>query len=648
MLTDFQKNYSITEHDIFLNHAATSPVGNTTIERMKFVADQMQRPLSEHFYPWLGIIEDTRRRLSELIHCHPTEITFCQNTSSALSLVALAIPWKAGDKVLAPFDEFPSNIYVWQNLKTKGVDFEFFNCPKGIPVIEVLKKTNLENVRLISISAVSYLTGRLYELKEIADFCHAHNIYVCFDAIQAIGATPFDIQQIDADFVASGGQKWLLGSIGTGFVYVKKELLENLLVPFVGWTSVKYPEDFSLKELDLASDVTRFEPGLPNILPIAALNQSLCDLSAIGWEKIYQQIKSHTLYLTQALEEQKISALANTNQQAGIVSFEVPEKLDLAKFSQYCKKNKIHLTQRENYIRISPHFYNTQEELDKLLYGLEITAKNRYPTPLKPQVSQNTAKQVLLTGATGILGDYLSQEIAAQGYHLTLIGRDSKKLELQAEKLLKLFPVTVKTFMADFNDQKSMDDLLQDLRTTNTKYDILVNCAGLSEADEFNHLTDEKIRAMFNVNFFAPTFLIKAFLNDLKSPNAQGILNILSVTGRISYPLLSAYGASNAALWTLGEALALELSQENLTVTTYIAPAMHSKMQKRLGRVALRYFKTDGNFPFDYPKRVAKEAWQAFMDKNDLFISKANRLRLFTNMIFPKVIKKRIRILWKQ
>ena len=149
-LADIRKTYPITQHDIFLNHAATSPVSSNTIQRTQELLAQCDRPLSEHFYPWLGVIEDTRRRISELIHAHPSEIAFCQNTSTALSLIASAIKFKPGDKVIVPSNEFPSNIYVWQNLKSKQVEFEFFDIEPGVPVVETLKKLDLRKARLIS------------------------------------------------------------------------------------------------------------------------------------------------------------------------------------------------------------------------------------------------------------------------------------------------------------------------------------------------------------------------------------------------------------------------------------------------------------------------------------------------------------------
>ena len=217
-------------------------------------------------------------------------------------------------------------------------------------------------MRLISISAVSYATGRQYELKDIANFCRERNILICYDAIQALGTIPIDVSDIQPDFIASGAQKWLLGSVGGGFIYARKEWLDQLTVPLVGWASVKYAEDFSLKQLDFANEMSRFEPGLPNILPIAALDQSLQDLAQIGWEAIYARIKTNTDYLSQALSHANIKTLAQQDQRAGITSFIIPPHLDINFLQKEFAKRKIHITQRENYIRVSPHFYTTSKE----------------------------------------------------------------------------------------------------------------------------------------------------------------------------------------------------------------------------------------------------------------------------------------------
>ena len=648
-LKSIRESYPITRDDIFLNHAATTPIAKSSIERIQQVAAEMRRPLSEHFYHWLNVLEDTRRRLAEFIHVHPTEIAFCQNTSTGLSLIANAIPFKPGDHILVPRNEFPSNIYVWQNLQKKGIIFNFFDIEAGVPVVETLQKLDLNHVRLISISAVSYLTGRQYDLKAIVDFCHEHQILICYDAIQALGAIPFDVQVIQPDFIASGAQKWLLGSVGVGFIYAQKAWLEKLTVPLVGWTSVKYPEDFSLKAVDFSTDMTRFEPGLPDILPIVALNQTLRDLTAIGWDTIYARVKANTGYLTEALQEHGIETLAKNDHTAGIVAFSIPDHFDAETIQSKIKQHNIHITQRDNYIRVSPHFYNTQEEMDVFLSTLKIKSQHAYIVENPEIIQVAYHPTILLTGATGILGKAFAQMLAKAGYPLTLVARDSEKLNSLTRMLQEDNKLTVKIEIVNFDDEIDFKHFLQRLKSSHEKYYAIINCVGVAEADEFIHLPVEKFRTMLQINCVATFQLMQLFVTELKAENALGILNIVSASGRCGWPLLSGYAASHAALWSLGEVLSRELSHDNkIIITTYVAPPMHSRMQKRLGRVALRYFKFHGDFPYQQAAHVAREAWKIFNEKKSLYVNRHNRLTLFINALFPSLVNRKIQKMWKK
>ncbi|MCX7091527.1 MAG: aminotransferase class V-fold PLP-dependent enzyme [Legionellales bacterium] len=645
---EIRKNYPITEQDNYLNHAATAPISYASIQRMQAVAAEMARPLNEHFYVWLGILEDTRRRIADLIHAHPSEIAFCQNTSTGLSLIASAVPFEPGDKVLVPRNEFPSNIYIWQSLSKKGVQFEFFDVLPGVPVVQTLASLNLKKVRLMSISAVSYLTGRCYELQEIAQFCRERGILSCFDAIQAIGAIPFDVRTIQPDFVASGSQKWLLGSVGAGFVYARKEWLEQLTVPLVGWTSVQYPENFSLKKLEYSREMTRFEPGLPDVLPIVALNQSLRDFAQIGWDNIYARIGSHTQYLSQALQDHQIDVLAKEDLGAGIVAFDMPKRMDLDHLLTRLKKHKIHLTQRDEYLRISPHIYNTKEELDTLLTILSTPAHKAFIVPAAPDKPNVSAQSILISGASGHLGSYFAKDLATQGYHLTLLGKSQQKLDALQHEIQQTTSVTITLHAVDFNDPNSMQTLLTTLDKKPGVYTAFINCAGISESDEFIHLPVKQIAEMFQINCVAAFQLMQLFVTRLHAPQALGILNIVSPTGRCGWPLLSGYAASQAALWSFTEVLARELSHPSeMTVTTYVAPPMHSSMQKRLGRIALRYFKLSGEFPYKQAQEIAKHAWDVFRNKETLHIHLFNRWTLRLNAWIPAFLNKRIRKIWK-
>lgn len=645
---DVRNRYPITRHDIYLNHAATAPIAQASITRMQAMAAEMERPLSEHFYRWLGVMEDTRRRLALLINAHPGEIAFCQNTSTGLSLIANAIPFQPGDKVLIPSNEFPSNRYIWQSLQHKGVTAEFFEVRTGVPIVDTLRQLSLQNVRLLSISAVSYLTGRLYELKEIAAFCREQGILSCFDTIQALGTVPFDVQIIQPDFIASGGQKWLLGSVGAGFIYARAEWLAQLQVPLVGWTSVQYPENFQLKELEFTQEMTRFEPGLPNILPIAALNQSLSDLALIGWENIYANIQQHTHYLSAALQTENIQPLAYPDAYAGIVAFELPQADKLETVVQALQKKRIHVTQRGQYIRVSPHFYNTQAELDDFLNILSIHARPSiiHSSPVPPRT---TPTYILISGATGHVGSAFARDLAGKGYHLMLLGRDNQKLSALQQELQHKYAVTVLTSSIDLQDPAAVQACIQALAARPERYHVLINAAGIAEADTFLHLSLSSMQQMLQINCVAAFQLMQAFLTQLQAPQALGILNIVAATGRCGWPLLSGYAASQAALWSLSEVLARELCHHpHLAVTTYVAPPMHSPLQKRLGRIALRYFKLKGDFPYAQSTQVVQEAWQAFEKKTPLYVAKYHRVVLWLNTLFPSIIWKRIKKLLAQ
>ncbi len=647
-LTKIRSNYSITCNDIYLNHAATAPIAQTTIQRMQALTAEMSRPLGEHFYQWLGVMEDTRRRLADLIHAHPSEVAFCQNTSTGLSLIAAAIPFQPGDKVLVPRNEFPSNIYVWQNLAAKGVNCELFDVVAGESVVETLQKMSLRQVKLLSISAVSYLTGRFYELKEIVTFCRERGILTCIDAIQAIGTVPIDVQDIKVDFLASGAQKWLLSGVGAGFIYARNEWLEKLTVSLVGWASVQYPENFSLKKLDFSKEMTRFEPGLPNILPIVGLNQSLRELTNVGWENIYARIQSHTRYLMTGLHAQKIGSFAQEDRTAGIVAFNVPKSCELDRLLDELKKQKIHLTHRDQYIRLSPHFYNTSEELDTLLSLFGHKPNMAVLTDLKSEMPAVPIGAILISGGSGHLGACFAKYLAKQGYTLTLLGRHQEKLMAVQQEIQASTAATVSIHVCDFNDPESLQTLLDDLTAQRGQYTAFINCAGIAESDEFTHLSVTQFKTMLQVNCVAAFQLMQLFLSILRAPKALGILNIVSATGRCGWPLLSGYAASQAALWSMSEVLAREYSHDqDIVVTTYVAPPMHSPMQKRLGRIALRYFKLSGEFPYEQAKQTAQAAWRVFERKETQYVHRYHRWILRTNAWIPTFIDRQIKKRWR-
>ncbi len=464
---------------------------------------------------------------------------------------------------------------------------------------------------------------------------------------------PTDVRASGADFVASGAQKWMLGPIGCGLLYVRAGLLAELDVPLAGWTSVKYPENFELRELDFANEMTRFEPGLPNLLSIAGLNESLRELKTLGWEMVFERIREHVAYLTAALEAQGIATLAGSEGRAGIVSFDLPRGMDPRETGQRLEKAGVSVTLRDGYIRVSPHFYTTRGEIDRFLEVVDL-ARGRAQVPvgvasaaLRPSETAAAPRWVLLTGSTGILGGHLARELARRGFAITLVARDPKLLEKQRAELSAL-GAAVDLHVADFTDEKAVAGLLDELAAAGPRYHALINAAGMVETEPFVSLDSRAVEQMFRVNVLTPARLIRLFLTGIRTPEALGVLNIVSSSARCGAPLLAAYGASNAALWTLSETIDREVQSEGLVITTFVAPAMHSRMQKRIGRIALRYFKMSGQFDYDHADLVARRAIDALLARRRFVINRANRLKILLNDLFPQMIDRKIAQVWKQ
>lgn len=657
----YRERLEINEKLLYLNYAATAPVTRTTVNKLISEVELLTQPLGTHFYDTLNDIENARRLLATLMGINPKHLAFTLNTSMAISMLALSVRLKPGDVVLVPDNEFPSNYFPWLNLRNKGVICKTFTPNPAISLAEDLKQQDLSNVKLISISAVSYETGRLYELEEFVSFCRENQILSCLDAIQAIGCIPFDLGKIDPDFMCSAAQKWIMGPVGCGFLYAKPELLENLDVPYVGWTSHRFPETMALDSLEFPDEMTRFEPGLPNYLPIIGTAASLVELNSIGWDTIYNGVQNNTMYLRDSLTSAGFRLLVeDVDRVAGITSFYLPEGASSRLTGEEYDKRSIKVTARNGYVRVSPHFFNEKKELDSFLNATEAIFKTQrtVSTPTVRSIERSNrvepvnsdSRKIMLLGAAGNLGSRLANLLAADAHPLYLVSRDAEKLSALANDLrAKHDGLNIQTRAVDFSDNDAVNEFIQHLRSEGAgQYHALINSCGEFYADLFHLLPDDNLGQSLKVNVEVPGRLIHLFLNTLCSPQAHGVMNIISSTGRCGSPLLANYGASNAALWTLGETLSREWVDTDLSVTSFVAPAMHSPLQKLMGRTALRYFRIAGGFDYEEPDEVAQEALKVFWQSKAVHVAKPSRKKLWTNALFPAIVSKRMRQAWRK
>ncbi|MGD8229165.1 MAG: aminotransferase class V-fold PLP-dependent enzyme [Desulfobacteraceae bacterium] len=368
---NYRSEFPIAERCVFMNHAAISPLCMRVVSTVESLFREFSDYGSEYYPRWAKRIEEVRRLFASLIHADSDEIAFMTNTSEGLSVVAAGIDWKEGDGVLIARPDFPANIYPWINLERKGVRVHYFERNEGRFSIKEVDKALIPGTRLLSVSSVDFATGFLCDLEALGEFCRKKGLLFCVDAIQSLGLIPMDVKKYGIHFLASGGHKWLLSAMGCGCLFVSKDV-DHLVHPVqVGWKSVVQEEAFFLIQFDLKPDALRFEPGTMNVAGIYALGAALELLMEADVEKVYAHVMALNHLLYEGLKERKVRILTpmGANERSGILSF-IPSS-DPKSLHIFLTEEMIRVSLRNQMIRLSPHFYNNKDDIERFFQALD-------------------------------------------------------------------------------------------------------------------------------------------------------------------------------------------------------------------------------------------------------------------------------------
>jgi selenocysteine lyase/cysteine desulfurase len=364
------KEFPLDESICYLNHAAVSPWPKRTADAIKQFAEENVTLGATNYLNWMKKEAELRQQIKLLINAPSVEdISLLKNTSEALSVVAEGIEWQSGDNIVSSNEEFPSNRLPWLAQNKNGVEFHEIDISNTDEPEKALIDACDNKTRLITISSVQYGTGRCLNLELIGEFCRSNNILFCVDAIQSLGALPFDCQAIHADFVMADAHKWMLGPEGIALFYCKAEIRDSLAVHQYGWHMVKDVGNYDSKEWEMADSGKRFECGSPNMLGIHALSASLSLIEDVGIENVSNNIINNVSYIIDNMKDIKgIKFISSINKPdyAGIITFEI-EGLDMLELYSKLMKNKVICANRTGGIRFSPHFYTSQNIIDKSL-----------------------------------------------------------------------------------------------------------------------------------------------------------------------------------------------------------------------------------------------------------------------------------------
>jgi selenocysteine lyase/cysteine desulfurase len=381
-IDELQKNEELRRHEfpvagarIFLAHSAASPLPRRVAEAVRDYTLQCSQASQDSPFP-LSRFQRTRELAARLIGAQAEEIAFVGPTSLALSVAAAGLPLRKGDNILIYFDDYPSNVYPWMALAEKGVQVRLMNVRElgKIRPVDVMGQVD-EQTRLVALSSNHFLAGFRPGLEAIGQFLRERNILFGVDAIQTLGAFPISVKHLD--FLAAGAHKWLLSPCGAGIFYVRKSLQEKLLPRIYGWHNVRSPGYVAQEKLVFPPDSRRYETGTANLLGLAGMQAALELLLEVGVDNIAAELLRKRAWLVPALQQKGwivLQADAPPLNASGIITFcrAGAEPADLAGLHQKLSEAGIEMSLRgdragRQYLRISAHFYNTDEEMRRTL-----------------------------------------------------------------------------------------------------------------------------------------------------------------------------------------------------------------------------------------------------------------------------------------
>jgi len=370
-----EKEFKQDNNILYLNHAAVSPWPGRTAEAVKRFAAENTTSGATNYLVWLQKEAELRQQIKRLINAPSVDdISLLKNTSEALSVVAEGIDWHSGENIVSSDEEFPSNRLPWLAQADKGIEFREIDLSQANTPEQALIDACDSKTRLLTISSVQYGTGRCLDLAQIGEYCRSNDIMFCVDAIQSLGALPFDCQAINADFVMADAHKWMLGPEGIALFYCRAEIRDSLTLHQYGWHMVKDAGNYANKDWQVADTGKRFECGSPNMLGIHAMSASLSLIEEVGTENISNYIIKNSAYIIDSIiniPSLKFISPTKIPDYAGIVTFSI-EGLDMSELYSKLMKNKVICANRAGGIRFSPHFYTSQKTIDKSLEILKL------------------------------------------------------------------------------------------------------------------------------------------------------------------------------------------------------------------------------------------------------------------------------------
>ena len=353
--------FPVTKNLVYLNHAAVGPLSVRACDAMESHARDQRDFGALHWRDWYAEHKALRESAARLLGAQPSEIAVIKNTSEGLSFVAQGLRWHERDNVVTSALEFPSNWTPWKRLERRGVECRVAELPD----VEHIEPLIDKRTRLVTISSVAFHNGYTADLQAIGELCASRQVLFCVDAIQSVGVLPIDVRAAKIDFLAADGHKWMCGPEGAGLFYVAAERLEELEVVENGWTNVDRQGRFLSSGIEWLPDSRRFEAGSLNTNGIYGLRAAIDLLLETGIETVRDRALSVAAKLSSGLESLGWRAPLLGSPIVGATPPDVERSI--LWYHRQIEERGIVTAPREGLLRFSPHFYNDEDEVGRVL-----------------------------------------------------------------------------------------------------------------------------------------------------------------------------------------------------------------------------------------------------------------------------------------
>ncbi len=370
----FRDHFPTTRTWAFLDHAAVAPLPAPCVQAMKEYLDDLAINGVVSFARWDQRLKQIRAAAARLLNADPLDIAFVPNTSTGIGFIAEGFPWRAGDNLITAAEEYPANQYPWMNLSDRGVEVRAIPSRGSRLSIDDVRAAMDDRTRVLSLSAVEFASGFRNDLAALGELCRARGIFFFVDAIQALGVLPLDVSALPIDALAADGHKWLLGPEGAGLFWIRREWVERLHPINVGWNSVLVPHEFSTIDFRLKPHAGRWEGGTYNAAGIVGLGASIDVLLGAGIDRITGRVLALTQYLSERASTVGWQTFSSqtASERSGIVSL-VHQLRSPWAVKKLAQERGVIVNVRAGRLRVSPHAYNTPEEIDRLIECLAAT-----------------------------------------------------------------------------------------------------------------------------------------------------------------------------------------------------------------------------------------------------------------------------------